>query len=175
MKGVLPWSFCWACRAGTRDLFFFFFGYPCRPSSNYFFPHRTHFNAYISIELGRLGQPRQDKNLLYRHDKPNEPTSFNSQQKPPLSRHSGLVFAWISQKIRVLYLTFSTICEKKTNQKLYAHPRLTVTKNDVKKYQNSLKHQLWRLLTTSPLRCEVNDLWIEYWKNWMDSKADWRS
>jgi hypothetical protein len=155
-----------------------------------------HWNEYgeekNNLNWADKGTQRRKKiNLLYRHDKPNKRTkvvrlssvlmespfhlSINSQQKPPLSRHSGLVFAWISQKIRVLYLTFSTICEKKTNQKLYAHPRLTVTKNDVKKYQNSLKHQLWRLLTTSPLRCEVNDLWIEYWKNWMDSKADWRS
>jgi hypothetical protein len=51
--------------------------------------------------LGRLGQPRQDKNLLYRHEEPNEPIkkghlsfvlfwvpiclSFHSQRGPPLS------------------------------------------------------------------------------------------
>ncbi len=28
-----------------------------------------------SFVLGRLEQPRQNKNLLYRHDKPNEPTN----------------------------------------------------------------------------------------------------
>ncbi len=51
----------------------------------------------------RLEQPRQNKNLLYRHDKPNEPTkkgplsfvlfestlNFNSEQGPPLSSISG--------------------------------------------------------------------------------------
>jgi hypothetical protein len=50
--------------------------------------------------LCRLEQPRKNKNLLYRHDKPNEPTKkgplsfvlseshspqFRSQQGPPLS------------------------------------------------------------------------------------------
>ncbi len=55
----------------------------------------------IMLVLGWLEQPRQDKSLLYRHDKANEPTkeelwcvpiclSFNSQQGPPLSGLSGL-------------------------------------------------------------------------------------
>ncbi len=43
-----------------------------------------------------MKQPRQNKNRLYRHDKPNKPTTegphspqFNSQQGPPLSSLSG--------------------------------------------------------------------------------------
>ncbi len=39
--------------------------------------------------LGWLEQPGQDKNLLYRHDEPNEPTK-DSQQGPPVSGLSGL-------------------------------------------------------------------------------------
>jgi hypothetical protein len=45
----------------------------------------------IIFLLGRLEQLRQNKNLLYQNDKPNEPTkedpihlSFSSQQWPPL-------------------------------------------------------------------------------------------
>jgi hypothetical protein len=57
------------------------------------------------FELGQLEQPRQNKNLLYRHDKPNRPSKegpfsfvlfetpqfqqFNSQRGPPLSRISA--------------------------------------------------------------------------------------
>ncbi len=44
---------CWA--TGTNELKL------CTARKKYF-------------ELGRLGQPRQDKNILYQHDKPNEST-----------------------------------------------------------------------------------------------------
>ncbi len=54
------------------------------------------YGGEIYFVLGRLEQLRQNKNLLYRYDMPNEPTkegtlsfvlfdlSFNSQQGPPL-------------------------------------------------------------------------------------------
>ncbi len=55
-----------------------------------------------NIVLGRLEQPSQNKNFLYRYDKPNEPLSFvlfrvtihlsfNSQQGTPLSSLWSLV------------------------------------------------------------------------------------
>ncbi len=39
-NGVLSWLVRWACRAGTRD-FLFCLGCSIRPSTKYFFPHRT--------------------------------------------------------------------------------------------------------------------------------------
>ncbi len=42
----------------------------------------------IYFELGRLGQSRQDKNLLYWRDKPKEPTKEEPFQMYSLSPHS---------------------------------------------------------------------------------------
>ncbi len=71
-------------------------------------PGQRHWNSVRwgkkYFELGRREQPRQGKNVLYQHDKPNESTkegpftctleipiylSFNSQQGLPLSSLSG--------------------------------------------------------------------------------------
>jgi hypothetical protein len=71
MKGVLPWLVHWACHAGTRD-FCSALAALVGPVQNNFFFTVHYFNAFVPIAqqyfvLGRLEQPRQDKNLLYRH------------------------------------------------------------------------------------------------------------
>ncbi len=72
---------------------------------------------------GRLEQSRQDKNLLYRHDEPNEPTkegpfrtpwvpiclSINSHQGPPLSSLSGGAHSNDSKKHCLLFTYFCSM------------------------------------------------------------------
>jgi hypothetical protein len=48
MKGVLPWLVRWACRASRRD-FCPALAALARPSSKYFFPHRTYSNSFVPI------------------------------------------------------------------------------------------------------------------------------
>jgi hypothetical protein len=82
--------------------------------------------------LGRLEQPKQDKNRLYQHNKPNEPRNsficsswvpiqlgFSSQQSPPLSSLSGISIctytiakAWVGEG----WLTYPNVPTYKIQQ-----------------------------------------------------------
>ncbi len=68
----------WAYHACTRD-FYSALAALVSLEQNNFFLSVHYFNSFVPIAqqyfvLGRLEQPRQDKNLLFRHDKPNKPT-----------------------------------------------------------------------------------------------------
>jgi len=47
--------------------------------------------------LGRLAQPRQDKNLLYQHNKPNEPTKEGQEGQFVLSESPLISVSTISR------------------------------------------------------------------------------
>ncbi|MFO0001806.1 MAG: hypothetical protein ACK559_11820, partial [bacterium] len=73
--------------------------------------------------LGRLEQPRQNKNLLYRHDKPSEPTRegplscvlfespFTSVSTDSGGHPSpGLYFSWVLSDSTIFFLCILTPC-----------------------------------------------------------------
>jgi hypothetical protein len=64
------------------------------------------------FELGRLGQPRRDTNLLYRHDKPNEPNKEGPLSFVVLSLKSPFTsVSTVSSAHPSLFSLVSTIME----------------------------------------------------------------